>query len=162
MIRKLLVALDGSTRAPRVFAAAAELAQRFGAAIHPFRAIHIPPEYPPAAHVEAADELPRHMVDVAVSELLDLAKIAAPELVREPIVRAGQAWRMILQVSEELDVDLIVMGSHGYHGLDRVLGTTAGKVSNLSRRSVLVVHDRDTRSHVDVEAPGAADSKGQP
>jgi nucleotide-binding universal stress UspA family protein len=37
-------------------------------------------------------------------------------------------------------VDLIVIGSHGYHGLDRVLGTTAARVSNLARRNVLVVH----------------------
>ena len=42
-----------------------------------------------------------------------------------------------------MKADLIVLGSHGYHGLDRLLGTTAGKVVNLARRNVLVVHGRD-------------------
>jgi nucleotide-binding universal stress UspA family protein len=36
-------------------------------------------------------------------------------------------------------VDLIVIGSHGYDALDRLLGTTAAKVVNHADRSVLVV-----------------------
>lgn len=40
------------------------------------------------------------------------------------------------------DVDLIVVGSHGYHGWDRVLGTTASRVANLADRDVLVVRER--------------------
>jgi nucleotide-binding universal stress UspA family protein len=49
-------------------------------------------------------------------------------------------WKAILGVAERLDVDLIVIGSHGYGGLDRVLGTNAARVVNLGDRSVLVVH----------------------
>jgi nucleotide-binding universal stress UspA family protein len=45
-------------------------------------------------------------------------------------------------VSDELDVDLIVLGSHGYYGMDRILGTTAANVANLAHRGVLVVRER--------------------
>jgi nucleotide-binding universal stress UspA family protein len=55
-------------------------------------------------------------------------------------VADGQSWRAILDATEELGADLSMMGSHGYHGLDRVLGTTAAKVANLSPRHVFVVH----------------------
>jgi nucleotide-binding universal stress UspA family protein len=34
------------------------------------------------------------------------------------------------------------VGSHGYHGLDYLLGTNASKVANLAHRDVFVVHDR--------------------
>ena len=50
MISRILVALDGSDRAPGVFAAAVELAARFRAALQPFRAVTVPPEFPAAKH----------------------------------------------------------------------------------------------------------------
>ncbi len=39
-------------------------------------------------------------------------------------------------------MDLIVLGSHGYGGIDRLLGTTAAHVANRAERNVLVVHER--------------------
>ena len=36
---------------------------------------------------------------------------------------------------------MIVLCSHGYGGIDRLIGTTASKVVNLADRSVLVVRD---------------------
>jgi nucleotide-binding universal stress UspA family protein len=56
------------------------------------------------------------------------------------VIRFGVPWRKILDAADELDVDLIVMGSHGYGGFDRLLGTTAAQVANRARRNVLVVH----------------------
>ena len=49
-------------------------------------------------------------------------------------------------MATDLDVDLIVVGSHRYHGLDRVLGTVATKVVNHADRSVFVVHRRRSES----------------
>ena len=143
-IQRVLVALDGSERAPGVCVAAVEIATRFHAALYPFRAILIPPEFPPAAAGTHSDMLSGHLIDAAVEDMLRILAESAPKAaVAPPTVRSGQPWRAILAASEELNVDLIVMGSHGYHGLDRVLGTTAGKVVNLARRSVFVVHNRD-------------------
>jgi nucleotide-binding universal stress UspA family protein len=63
-------------------------------------------------------------------------------VVESPGVLHGQPWRDIVSTASRLDVDLVVIGSHGYSGWDRVLGTTAGKVANHADRSVLVVHTR--------------------
>ena len=60
-----------------------------------------------------------------------------------PIVVFGDPWRVIVENAANFDVDLIVIGSHRYHGrLDRVLGTVAAKVVNHADRNVLVVHER--------------------
>jgi nucleotide-binding universal stress UspA family protein len=140
VIRRVLVALDGSPRASGVFATATELARRFEAELVPLRVIFIPAEFPPAAHMTQGDPLAAQMVSEAENALRAFAMSMPDVAVAPPLVRHGQPWKVILDVSDELDVDLIVMGSHGYHGFDRVLGTTAGKVANLARRNVLVVH----------------------
>ena len=42
--------------------------------------------------------------------------------------------------------DCIVIGSHGYSGFDRILGTNAAKVVNHAECSVLVVRERRATS----------------
>jgi universal stress protein F len=143
LIARILVALDASSRAPGVLAAAAEIAVSFGASLTPFRALAIPPDFPPSAHLAAGDPLPEYLRGEALRALRVLVDtLAGGATVSEPIVQIGQPWRVILGTADELDVDLIVLGSHGFYGLDRVIGTTAAKVANLARRNVLVVHDR--------------------
>lgn len=140
MIERILVALDGSARAPAVLAAAAELAARFDALVIPFRAVTIPPEFPPAAHVVQGDPLPEYLHETARAELSALT--AALSVRTAPVlVGQGQPWRAILDAADAQNVDLIVVGSHGYAGLDRLLGTTAAQVANRSSRNVLVVHE---------------------
>ena len=46
-------------------------------------------------------------------------------------------------VAKEEACDLIVIGSHGYAGIDRLLGTTAAKIVNHAATSVLVVRSAD-------------------
>ena len=142
MIATILVALDGSLRAPGVFDAAAEIAQRFGAKLVALRVIDVPPEFPAAAAGSLHDALPDMLARVALAELERL-RLRHPSAWHDaPRVRAGTPWRVVLEVANELDVDLIVVGSHGFHGLDRVLGTTTGRVAERAARNVLVVHER--------------------
>jgi hypothetical protein len=68
VITKVLVALDGSARAPGVFDAAAEVAMLFGATLHPFRALFVPPEFPAAAVGSHSDPLPLHLSKEVVHE----------------------------------------------------------------------------------------------
>ena len=143
MIRSILVCLDGSPRAPGVFDMAAEIGERFGAKLRLFRVVTLPPEIPPSAHVAHGDPLPAFLESAAIEELARMAMRAPQVHIEPPMVRDGlPAWRQILASAEELEVDLIVIGSHGYHAIDYFLGTTAARVVNLARRPVLVVHDR--------------------
>jgi len=140
MIHKLLVALDDSERADGIFQCAVDLANSQGASLHLLHAVVVPVEFPPAAHISYADELRPYLLTRADAQLRGFAG-RAPHLHIDVIVReATQPWRAIIDVAAEIGADLIVVGSHGYHGMDYLLGTNAGKVANLARCNVLVVH----------------------
>lgn len=57
------------------------------------------------------------------------------------ISKEGSPADVILKTVEEEDVDLIVMGTSGKHGLDRfLLGSVTEKVVRSAKRPVLAVH----------------------
>ncbi len=53
----------------------------------------------------------------------------------------GVPWQTICERAGVEGVDLVVIGSHGYGGLDRLLGTTAAKVVNHAPCSVVVIRE---------------------
>ena len=147
-MRTILIAVDGSPSAPLVFGAGASAARAMPARVVLYRAILMPPDFRPAGMTEP-DALPAYLEGEARTELASLVR-AAPDVACELLVeQAVQPWRAILAAARKLNADLIVLGSHGYHGWDRILGTTAGKVANLSHRDVLIVHARSPRTPED-------------
>ncbi len=57
------------------------------------------------------------------------------------VIRESSPARVILEVANEEQVDLIVMGSSGKSGFDRfIMGSVADKVVNSAKCAVLVVH----------------------
>jgi universal stress protein A len=52
------------------------------------------------------------------------------------------AWHEIVRFAEEENVDLIVLGSHGIHGITAVLGSTATGVVNHAPCDVLAKHSQ--------------------
>jgi nucleotide-binding universal stress UspA family protein len=62
----------------------------------------------------------------------------------EPVVRSGSATREILEAADALSADLIVMGTHGHSGFDRVaMGSVTEKVLRKARCAVLSVPPHD-------------------
>lgn len=135
----ILVALDGSARAPTVLDAAAQLAELAGARLVLYRAITVPPDLPREMLIETDTRLEDTLTRNARNELAQLAEHLRPELVEKIVTAFAIPWDGICRSARELDVDLIVIGSHGYGGLDRILGTVAGKVVNHADRNVLVI-----------------------
>jgi nucleotide-binding universal stress UspA family protein len=52
---------------------------------------------------------------------------------------SGFPWQAVCAAAVDESVDLIVIGSHGYSGIDHLIGTTAAKIVNHADRPVLVV-----------------------
>lgn len=138
-MQRILVCLDASPRASFVLNAAAELAKRSGARLSLLRAVGIPPEMDRLMSVQAGADLIETMTERAKLELRGLAADVAGAEIEGLHVHLGTPWDTICREAKDLDVDLVVLGSHGYSGLDRLLGTTAAKVVNHCDRSVLVV-----------------------
>jgi nucleotide-binding universal stress UspA family protein len=149
MTHKLLVALDASDRAEGVFRTAVGLAEPLGATLHLLRVVTVPPEFPPAGHVSRVDLLPAYLAQQAALHLREFAQQTPHLQVETSVVQSSEPWRAIIDEADRSSADLIVVGSHGYHGIDHLLGTTAGKVANLARRNVLVVHQTPAKPSAD-------------
>jgi nucleotide-binding universal stress UspA family protein len=58
-------------------------------------------------------------------------------------VEGAPSWKAIVEVAEDRDASVIVLGSHGRTGVaDVLLGSVAGAVAAHSRRTVLISHRR--------------------
>ena len=140
-MKRILVGLDHSSRAAVVLERAASIARMSNAELYLLRAVGLPPELPPDAFRSSPDEVVGDLRATAARELEGLALSIEPKQVVHILVRVGSPWSAICASAREHDVDLIVIGSHGYGAVDRVLGTTAAKVVNHSDHSVLVVRE---------------------
>lgn len=138
-MKKMLVCLDGSRRERGVLDAAIALARKTGAGLVLLRSVGLPHDLPPELYTLSPQELPHVLERRAHAELESLSATLPVGLRRTVRVVIGTPWQTIDRVAREEDVDMIVVGSHGYDGLDRLIGTTAAKVVNHADRAVLVV-----------------------
>jgi nucleotide-binding universal stress UspA family protein len=141
-MKRLLVCLDASPRAPFVLQTASDLAQRTGAKLVLLRSVGLPAEIDQEFYVHAAGNMTDMLVQRAKAELDTLAKGVPAELIEGYDVHIGTPWDTICREAKARDCDLVVLGSHGYSGMDRILGTTAAKVVNHCEVSVLVVRSK--------------------
>ena len=140
-MKRILVALDGSPRAPKVLEAAARLAELAGGKLVLYRAITVSPDLPREVLVETNRRLEDILIANAKEDLSRVSAPLRPEVIDRTVTAFAIPWDGICRAARECDADLIVIGSHGYGGLDRILGTTAGKVVNHADRNVLVVRN---------------------
>ena len=78
------------------------------------------------------------LVNASVIKMQELGKrIGIPE--KHQIVENGSAKVIILEAAEKYKADLIIVGSHGRHGLQLLLGSTANAVLNGAKCDVLAV-----------------------
>lgn len=138
-MRRILVALDGSEVEEKVLEAALAQAEAFQSQLVLLRAVTLPVETFPAMLEISPDRVGELLVKAARDHLDKLAQRLPPDRLGGVRVDLGAPWRTICDAARANDVDLIVIGSHGYGGVDRLLGTTAAKVVNHADRNVLVV-----------------------
>jgi nucleotide-binding universal stress UspA family protein len=143
MFQHILLPIDGSASASAAVEKAIAIATAFGATITPIFVIDPYPftgvgadfsygqeQYLSAAHADAAATI------TAAQAKFDAVGIA----VQPRVVEAHAIWRGILDTAHEEGADLIVMGSHGRRGLEKlVLGSVAQSVLAHADISTLVV-----------------------
>lgn len=138
-MKRILVGLDTSPRSKDVLAAAIDLARRTDSKIRLLRVVSFPPELPANLWALPPAQVTETFLATARRELEEAAASVPSDLLEGCSAQVGVPWDGICSAAREHDVDLIVIGSHGYGILDRLLGTTAAKVVNHCDRSVLVV-----------------------
>jgi nucleotide-binding universal stress UspA family protein len=144
MFRSIVVGTDGSQTASEAVRQAVELAKDIGAKIQLVSAY----EPVPASRLreekrDAPEDLqwmvnPREEVDHTLSEAADIVKESGLDV--EIFARQGDPADAILDVAEETDADLIVVGNKGMTGAKRfLLGSVPNKVSHHAPCSVLII-----------------------
>lgn len=137
-MKRILVGLDGSTSERHVLASAVTLAASLDGKLVLFRAVALPLELPPRALALPPDDVAALLTDSAQQHLEELARGLPAGVVERVQVATGVPWRAVCDVARQDRADLIVVGSHGYGGIDRLIGTTAAKIVNHAHCSVLV------------------------
>ena len=136
MYKRILVPLDGSALSERVLPIAVFLAQLLGADIELILVVSTPAEEIPKklsslAKKEADDYLRKRIK--SLSEGFDKKKLSYR-------VKVGYPASLIIERAESRKETLILMSSHGYSGVQRLLlGSIAGKVVQAARTPVLLV-----------------------
>jgi nucleotide-binding universal stress UspA family protein len=149
-IRRILCPTDFSDFAARALGQAVPLARWYQASI---TALHVAPAAAAPLDGMLAYSLPP-LANPSVRERLerDLAEFASPAraagIATDAMLREGAVPARILDVARELPADLLVMGTHGQGGLERlVLGSVTESVLRRAPCPVLTIpHDERTPS----------------
>ena len=147
MVARILVALDGSPLAEQALPCAAALGQGLPAELVLFRAVSISSDVEEVldrAQVEAealADQL-----EAQASDYLRwmAASLRESGLQVSHVVQHGPAAESIVDYAANMEIDGIVMATHGYTGLKRwTHGSVAERVLQLADAPVLMVRARE-------------------
>jgi nucleotide-binding universal stress UspA family protein len=144
--KHILVPTDLSEGAEQALDYACELAVRLGAKIHLLNVIGIPALGVPELGVALTGSMIDQLVIDAQTAIDELARTKCTAQLGSVLVRTGDARDTINQIAKELDIDLIVMGTHGRRGLSRaLLGSIAENVVRTAPCAVLTVRLRDDK-----------------
>ena len=140
MYDEIVAPTDGSATAGTAAETALDLAQRFDASIHAIAVAEL--DEPPAdVESEVAEEVTQHG-ETTLATLSDRAASLGVSATTRVIETADPAHRAIIDYVNGHDVDLVVMGTHGRTGLNRlVLGSVTERTLRTSPVPVLTVHE---------------------
>lgn len=145
MFKHILVPVDGSTTSYQAVDKAITLARAFDSRVttmfvidpYPFTGVGTDFAYGQTEYLTAATSEANSAIADAQREL-DKAGIKSSSCV----VESHTPWRGIVERAQQDGIDLIVMGSHGRSGLEKlVLGSTTQRVLAHVKVPVLVVRD---------------------
>lgn len=138
MIRKLLIAYDGSDSAKTAFDFALDLAGKYGAELHVL-AVARPPEFGAEVETEAVIENSRRHYN----HLLQPLKAKAAGLKAHFEVMVGHPAESIVLYAEDHGIDHIVVGHRGHSLFERwLLGSVSRQVIAYAPCAVTVVRPR--------------------
>src|SRR5712691_7007273 len=145
MYKRILVPLDGSTRAERSIPVAAHIARATNGTVVLVQVATLPFTYSSylgsATYADEAieadlNEVERYLNTLANSEPLAGVKTATKAML-------GSAAPEILSTANSYNIDLIVITSQGKTGMKRwMLGSVAQKIARYSTMPVLVLHEK--------------------
>ncbi|HVC05630.1 MAG TPA: universal stress protein [Candidatus Acidoferrales bacterium] len=142
-LRSILVATDASPDAHVALGAATDLAKRSGAQLHLVTAYNLPAAAVYAYSGYFASDEPADPFEADALAILEKEQVRVESLggrVAALHTGTGPTFDVIERVADEVDADLIVVGSRDIGGLHRLLaGSVSTSVLHTTHRPVLIV-----------------------
>jgi nucleotide-binding universal stress UspA family protein len=141
-MQSIIVGTDGSPSAEVAVRRAIEVAKGSGAVVHLVTAFPDVPSYRERIGSSAKRD-PINLREVAESVLARAAgELTSQGVDVETSAREGDAAKVILDVAQEQNADLIVVGAKGLTGFERfLLGSVSSKLSHHAPCSVMIVRE---------------------
>lgn len=141
-MQSIIVGTDGSPSAVVAVRRAIEVAKGSGAVVHLVTAFPDVPSYRERIGSSAKRD-PINLREVAESVLARAAgELTSQGVDVETSAREGDAANVILDVAQEQNADLIVVGARGLTGFERfLLGSVSSKLSHHAPCSVMIVRE---------------------
>jgi nucleotide-binding universal stress UspA family protein len=135
--KNLLLATDGSPSCEDAVARAIELARDQAANLTAISVVYTNDEY-----MALAPGIVDELITKAKEKLGRIEQKASAAGVKiSSVVKEGEAYEAITNLARENDIDMIIMGSHGKKGLQRLLmGSVTERTIGYALCPVLVVH----------------------
>ncbi len=157
-VKLILCPIDFSEFSIRAYRHALSLAEHYGAKLVAQHVVELW-RYPSAcfaASVALYDEFCRGVCDRGKERLQEFVKNnCRNEIQPELVVQQGMAPDSILSFAQERKTDLVVMGTHGQRGYDRLMvGSVTDRVMRRAPCPVLVVSNQPQNSMAAGEEPG--------
>ena len=146
--KTILVPHDFGTGSEHALTYAVDLAKALGAELVVMHADEIPVIGFPDGALLATPELATRVLEGANTGLKKaVAAHASAGVAVRSMVKQGPTWQTIIETATEIGAGMIVMGTHGRHGLPRaLLGSVAEKVVRAAHCPVLTVHSSDVEA----------------
>lgn len=143
MYTKILVPLDGSTRAEAILPHVEELAKKFGSTLVLVQVVD------PATALVGIDgmtiDLNQRLIDEEVADARSYlqslqANLHSQGITSRTLVPFGSVVQALLDIAEAENVDLIALASHGRTGLARIFygSVAAGLIQSVDRPILLI------------------------
>jgi len=136
---RVLVAVDLTSESDQVLQRAVDIAKRNGATLSLIHVIEII-SFAYGGDVPMDLTSLQEQIDKHAKERIAAKAAALDYPVEQCIVATGNTEEEIHQSAAKIGADLIVIGSHGRHGLALLLGSTSNGVLHGARCDILAVH----------------------
>lgn len=137
-LSKIILAVELVPTEKELVEKAMDLAKKFKAQVFLVHAIEHVSAYGSAYGIAVGAEIEDALFKAAAKQMDKLGKkYAIPA--KNQIIKFGAAKVAILEEASDKKADLIMLGSHGRHGMELLLGSTANAVIHAAKCDVLAV-----------------------
>ncbi len=137
--KQILIAVDFSPESSKVLEQGIALGKQSGAELSLVHVVeHVASVYTNESSFPEIPDIEKRLTERATANLEKIKEdYHMPDATYQ--VRCGAAKHEIVDLAKEINTDLIVIGSHGRHGLQLLLGSTANGILHLATCDVLAV-----------------------